>query len=250
MKILKLSLLLVALAGAARAEMRMWTSADDASKKFEGEFISSNKDSVAIKRKDGKQIVLPLTKVSEADREFISRQGEEKAKQGEEKASAEKAKEAGAKLKESEMAKALSGKTVTLEGKSLKKHDIFAGKAPEYYLVYWGASWCGPCRQAAPKLAELYDAKVASATNVEFVHVSCDLDEAKMKEFMKDMKFKFPAVPMTKAGKIKILDDMKPSSIPTYKLLDSAGKVIAQGDEAKHKAEELAAATAKSTSSN
>src|SRR6478736_4822747 len=110
MKLLTLSLLFAALTVAARAEFRTWSSADDASKNFEGEFISANKDSVAIKRKDGKQITLPLTKLCQADRDFISKQAEEKA-------NAEKAKEAGTKLKETEMAKALNGKTVTLEGK-------------------------------------------------------------------------------------------------------------------------------------
>ena len=90
-------------------------------------------------------------------------------------------------------------------------------------------------------MAESYKSKVATAKNVEFVHISCDNDEAAMKGFMKDMGFTFPAVTRAKAAKIDRLEELSPSGIPNYKLLDATGKVIAEGSEAKHKAEELAA---------
>ena len=134
MKTLLLSTLLIALAASARAEVRKWTSADDASKTFEGEMVSAKGDNVVIKRKDGKVLTVALAKLSQEDRDFVSKAAEENAAE-------EKSKEAANTLKDSEMAKALNGKTVVLEGKSLKKHDIFATKAPEYYLLYWGASW-------------------------------------------------------------------------------------------------------------
>jgi hypothetical protein len=130
---LLLSSLVIALAVSAHAELRKWTSAKDASKTFEGEMVSAKGDSVVIKRKDGKVLTVPLAVLAQEDRDFVG-----KASVG---LAAGKANEVPAALKESEMAKALNGKTVILEGKTLKKHDIFATKAPKYYLLYWGASW-------------------------------------------------------------------------------------------------------------
>jgi thiol-disulfide isomerase/thioredoxin len=124
------------------------------------------------------------------------------------------------------MAKALDGSTVVLDGKLLKKHDILASKAPEYYMLYWGASWCGPCRQAAPHLAEAYDETISKGKNIDVVHLSCDQDEDGMVSF--------------KWSKEKIFKPMAPKGIPNYKLVDAEGKIIAEGEEAKSKAKELA----------
>ena len=147
MKRILTTLLVAVLCGTAIAEVRKWTSADDASKSFDGELVSVKGDSAVIKMKGGKSVTMPLAKLSQADQDFVAAQEKEKA------ASAAAA-EAAAKLKDSPMAKALAGNTVILDGKRLKKHNILEGKAPTHYLLYWGASWCGPCREAAPHLAE------------------------------------------------------------------------------------------------
>lgn len=94
---------------------------------------------------------------------------------------------------------------------------------------------------------EYYNEKIAKATNVELVHISCDQDEAGMKKFMGDASMPFPAVPASKADKIKLLEPLSPKGIPNYKLVDAEGKVIAEGAEAKTKAAELAAGTAAAT---
>jgi nucleoredoxin len=234
MKTLPLILALVVLGISAEAASRKWTSADDASKSFDGELTAVKGDSAVIRMKNGRSVTLPLAKLSKEDQDFIA--AEEKAK-----ADATAAAEAADKAKNGEVAKALAGSTVKLDGKRLKKHDIFAEKAPEYYLVYWGASWCGPCRAAAPALAEAYDHTIAKAKNVEVVHLSCDQDEADMISFMKDMKFNFSAVPGDKWRKDKLFSSMAPRGIPNYKLLDASGKIIAEGEEAKAKAKQLSA---------
>ena len=94
-------------------------------------------------------------------------------------------------------------------------------------------------------MAETYKSKVAEAKNVEFIHISCDNDEAAMKGFIKDVGFTFPAITRAKAAKIERLKELSPSGIPNYKLLDSTGKVIAEGAGAKDKASELAAGASK-----
>jgi hypothetical protein len=84
------------------------------------------------------------------------------------------------------------------------------------------------------------DSDIASSKTVEVVHLSCDQDEAGMISFMKDMKFNFPGVPQGKWQKEKVFAAMAPKGIPNYKLLDATGKIIAEGEEAKTKAKELA----------
>jgi hypothetical protein len=120
--------------GLSQAEMRLWTSADDASKTFEGEMQSLTGETVTIRTKAGKTISAPLAKFAQADQDYAKKAKEEKAE-------AAKSVEAAAKLKDSAMGKELGKSTVILDGKKMKKHDLFAAKAPEYFLVYWGASW-------------------------------------------------------------------------------------------------------------
>jgi hypothetical protein len=133
-KALSFLLVLAGLATSARAEVRKWTSAADASKTFEGEYVESTGDNVTIKRKDGKVLKFDKSKLSQEDRDFIDKQAAEKAKEAEGKAAADK-------VKESPMAVALKNKLQKLDGKKFKKFDLLAEKAPEYYLLYWGASW-------------------------------------------------------------------------------------------------------------
>jgi hypothetical protein len=47
-------------------------------------------------------------------------------------------------------------------------------------------------------------------------------------------------VPQGKWQKEKVFAAMAPKGIPNYKLLDATGKIIAEGEEAKTKAKELA----------
>ena len=134
MKTTILSLALAAFCAVSYAEVRKWTSADDPSKNFEGEMTAAKGEVVTIKMKSGQVTTVPLAKLSQEDKDYVAAQA--KAKEGEAAAA-----EAAEKLKTSEMGKALTGKAVILDGKKLKKHDIFATKAPEYYLLYFAASW-------------------------------------------------------------------------------------------------------------
>ena len=233
MKITTVVLALLAVSGMGSAEVRKWTSADDASKTFEGELSSTKGDNVVVRMANGRTVTVPLSKLSQADRDFVAGVAKGKTAAADEAAAAEKAK-TGA------VAKALSGNTVKLDGKKFKKCDVFAAKAPEYYLVYWGASWCGPCRATAPKLAEAYDETISKAKNIEVIHLSCDQDENGMASFVEDMKFNFPAVARAKWEKEKLFSQMAPKAIPHYKLLDAAGNVVARDEEAKDKAKEIA----------
>lgn len=113
------------------AQARKWTSADDATKTFEAEFVESADGKVTVKRKNGRNMTFALEKLSKGDQEFVAKQIEAK------KAAAE-----ADKLKDAPLPKALSGKLVKRSGSSVKKYDLSSqGAVPKYYLMYYSASW-------------------------------------------------------------------------------------------------------------
>lgn len=75
MKATALSLLticLIVLSAAWRANARTWTSTDG--KSFDGDFVSATAESVTVKRSDGKSFTIPLSRLSEADRKWVGEQ--------------------------------------------------------------------------------------------------------------------------------------------------------------------------------
>ena len=54
---------------ASNLDARTWTSADN--KTIEAEFISADSANVTIKRTDGRTFTLPLSKLSQADQDFV-----------------------------------------------------------------------------------------------------------------------------------------------------------------------------------
>ena len=132
---MKLNLLLsIALAtalGAGFASARVWTSADG-TKTFEGEFKAYDAENkkVTVILRNGKRLTFDVAKLSEKDITFIEEQGKE-ANQA----------NAGDALKEQAIGAGLTKKGILqiLDGKKYK--DFTLTKAPEYYILYFGASW-------------------------------------------------------------------------------------------------------------
>lgn len=96
-------------------------------------------------------------------------------------------------------------------------------------------------------MAEYYNTSLAKATKVELIHLNLDSDESAMAKFMKDGAFAFPGIPQAKWEKIKTFKEIAPRGVPSYKLVDATGKVIAEGAEAKSKAKELSGGTESSS---
>ncbi len=117
------------LAGLTFAQARTWTSADG-TKTFEGELKSfdagSGKVSVTI---NGRQKTFSIDKLSEKDVEFLKEWEKEASKPSVEEA-----------LQEQKIGKELTSKILSrIDGKKFKK--VSMEKAPEYYLLYFSASW-------------------------------------------------------------------------------------------------------------
>lgn len=94
----------------------------------------------------------------------------------------------------------------------------------EYYVLYSSASWCGPCRQAAPQMIAWYETNVIPG-KVTFVMVSFDDTEEKASQYMRSTGMPWPFV---------MADSLPPallrlggSGIPRTVVTDRTGKVLA-----------------------
>ncbi|MBX2986664.1 MAG: TlpA family protein disulfide reductase [Bdellovibrionaceae bacterium] len=95
----------------------------------------------------------------------------------------------------SSLARAESSKKITWADVPTQ---VLRGEKPEasprvklVLLDFW-ASWCEPCRQSLPFYDELQ--RKYAAKGVLFIAVSADEQEKEAREFLKNVKFSFPAV--------------------------------------------------------
>ncbi len=128
------SLLLAAgICAVSPADARTWTSADGAST-FAGKFVEYDEAAAKVTITKGfRDITFGIDKLSEADREWLKEQ-QAKAKDAEAASASAKqfaAQKIGAKLREGVLSKLDDGKFA----------DYTMTTAPEYYVVYYSASW-------------------------------------------------------------------------------------------------------------
>lgn len=128
---MKLTLSLIATLGLITTSLhaRTWTSADG-SKTFEGKYLSSTATTVKV-LKNSRSITVNLDVLSEVDKKWVA---DEAAR-----LEAEKSKPKEADLEESPVGSLLAKKVQRFEKKSYKKATLT--KSPEYYLIYFSASW-------------------------------------------------------------------------------------------------------------
>jgi thiol-disulfide isomerase/thioredoxin len=103
----------------------------------------------------------------------------------------------------------LAGDTVTLAS--------FAGKVT---LVNFWASWCDPCREEFPRMAELY--REFSRADFEIAAVSDDVDRAKMFAFVQRFRPPFPI--LVGGGRMKQVYHYR--GLPYSVLLDRHGRIV------------------------
>ncbi|ATL48330.1 hypothetical protein COR50_14800 [Chitinophaga caeni] len=104
-------------------------------------------------------------------------------------------------------------------GGQLANLEKYKGK---YLLVDFWASWCGPCRQAIPKVKELYETYKEKGFAV--VSISIDTDEKAWRKAMKDENM--PWEQMLSSNKDETMKTFQFSGIPTLYLVDPEGNII------------------------
>nr|WP_295866792.1 TlpA disulfide reductase family protein [uncultured Chitinophaga sp.] len=92
----------------------------------------------------------------------------------------------------------------------------------KYLLVDFWASWCGPCRQAIPKVKELYNAY--KDKGFEVVSISIDTDQKAWKKAMTEEAM--PWEQLLSDNKDKTMEQFQFSGIPTLYLVDREGNIL------------------------
>jgi thiol-disulfide isomerase/thioredoxin len=97
--------------------------------------------------------------------------------------------------------------------------DSFKGK---YLLVDFWASWCGPCRQAIPKIIKLYEKY--NSKGFEVFSISIDKDEKAWRKALLDEEMPWKQVLSPDMNATMKLFNF--SGIPTLYFLDKEGKIV------------------------
>lgn len=119
-------------------------------------------------------------------------------------------------------AKHLPPYLIKSSGKRVNTASALHGKM---VLLYFSASWCGPCRQFTPQLIEFYK-KAAKRNNIEIVFVSCDDDSSAMMKYMKKDSMPWLAIPYESSQRKTINKVRTRGGIPNLLVFDANGKLI------------------------
>jgi len=92
----------------------------------------------------------------------------------------------------------------------------------KYLLIDFWASWCGPCRQAIPKVKELY--KQYQQDGFEVVSISIDDNKKAWQKAMEEENM--PWDQLLSNNKDETMKQFQFSGVPTLYLIDPAGKII------------------------
>lgn len=109
------------------------------------------------------------------------------------------------------------------DGSKVKTTDALKGR--EHVLVYFTASWCGPCRRFTPDLVK-YANEHAKADDFTIILVGSDRSADAQQAYMEKSKMPFLAVPFGTDAVKKVKRAYAGSGIPNLLILDPDGKVV------------------------
>jgi len=111
----------------------------------------------------------------------------------------------------------LAGQLVNRLGQSVEL------KPSAYYLIYFSAHWCPPCRQFTPELVSFYK-NMKKGDNFNVIFVSGDASQEEMQNYMKVMPW--PAVKFNGAAAQELQKNFGGDIVPNLVVVNRAGKVI------------------------
>jgi thiol-disulfide isomerase/thioredoxin len=110
----------------------------------------------------------------------------------------------------------------TLEGTDGKSYSVGGPREKPLLLNFW-ASWCGPCRQEAPELEQLYS-KYRDRLDIYAVNVTNSENPAQVRRFIADYSLTFPVL-LDWTGEKSDLYGIR--FLPTNFLIDRSGRIVA-----------------------
>lgn len=213
--LLILSLLPLALFGESFQNWR-----DLLGRSFEAKVVGVGARTVTLENREGKQIDFPLSDLMPSSREQVN--AWLKARQESEVAAVDAGGGADSHPP-SAFDSILSGKLARLSGKQLK-HCTDATRPQKYYLFYYTASWCPPCRKFTPTLVDWYQRN--KNDNFELVLISSDRNEEAMVSYASDKNMPWPQLQFDQVKDFKQQFKHGVTGIPSLIVCELDGKVL------------------------
>lgn len=127
----------------------------------------------------------------------------------------------------SKIAKEIQGRLQVLSGGEVRAFDPGDRLEPEYYLIYFSAHWCGPCRRFTPRLVEEYHRlKHTAPDRFELIFVSNDHGAREQEKYVREVGMPWPFVRYRALGAVQSLQQWAGNGIPCLVLIDREGNLI------------------------
>jgi nucleoredoxin len=122
----------------------------------------------------------------------------------------------------------LKGSLVDAEGKPFRSPALEEARV---FVLYFGASWCGPCRKFSPGLVRFAGTAAKEHPHLAIALLSSDEKDADMLRYMKEEKMPWPAMPLATLKETPLFLTLSAGYIPHMVVLDRHGKVLASSVE-------------------
>ena len=127
----------------------------------------------------------------------------------------------------SPVAKALAKRLQVLRDGKLTAFDPGARPEPEFYLAYFGAYWCGPCRRFSPRLVEAYHRlKAIAPDRFEVIFISDDQDSAGQLKYAREVNMPWPMLKFSATTAVPAFEKQRARGIPSLVVLTREGDLI------------------------
>lgn len=191
--------------------LRTWTNKDTGTS-VEARPVALNMKTVKLVTTAKKPITMPLEKLSEEDRAWLEEHRQVIGKPFAEWAS----------VPSGPVAEQMKGKTYMLEKDKLCKKD---GRLnAKYFILYFSASWCGPCCRNAPHSVEAYNKVVKDNPDVEVIMCNLDQNLEAAQKWAAANKMPWPV--LLREDLTELAKKVAPRGIPTMILVDRDGNPI------------------------
>jgi thiol-disulfide isomerase/thioredoxin len=135
----------------------------------------------------------------------------------------------------SKIAKSVQSRLQVLQGDKLVPFEPGARVEPDFYLIYFGALWCGPCRSFSPKLVEAYTRLKQNHPNrFEAIFVSSDRSGSEHAKYVREVAMPWPVLKFSAIGRAAPIERWAGRGIPSLVVLTREGDLIFnsyRGDE-------------------
>jgi thiol-disulfide isomerase/thioredoxin len=131
----------------------------------------------------------------------------------------------------SPVAKELKSQLQVLKDNKLVAFDPGTRSEPEFYVLYFSAHWCGPCRKFTPSLVQQYNnlRNRAFAEKCEVLFMSWDNSRGEQTNYVAEVGMPWPIVKYKAA--VDALDKWTPKSIPGLAVINRNGDILFHSHE-------------------